>query len=172
MAAILQKTFSFAFSSMKDVIFWFKIHLNVFPQQAIIDLDDGLAPKRWQAIIRTNNGLVHPCIYESLGLNELMWTSNHSVWAVEGSAGWLEQRSSYLPWLDFFRHQLQDGLGFKILIVWFWPHVFWHVRSLLFYFLLYIHFSPSDIMCIEFHFHWLIVACDVMWHYSYWLSQV
>ena len=37
-----------------------------------IGLDNGLAPKRWQAIIWTNADPVHRCIYAALGGGELI----------------------------------------------------------------------------------------------------
>ena len=40
--------------------------------------DDGLAPIRRQAIIWTNGGLVYRRIYASLGLNELMYTTEYA----------------------------------------------------------------------------------------------
>ena len=43
-------------------------------QYVIIGSENGLAPKRWQAIIWTNDGVVYWRIYESPVLNELkMW---------------------------------------------------------------------------------------------------
>ena len=50
-------------------------------QYALIGLDIGLVPNRWQAIIWTNDGLVYWRIYASLGLNELN-ERNGFVWNV------------------------------------------------------------------------------------------
>ena len=49
-------------------------------QYASIGSDNGLAPNRRQAIIWTNAGLVHWCIYVSLGFNELTtWCKGLSI---------------------------------------------------------------------------------------------
>ena len=62
MAAILQRTVSHAFSSMKLHEFWLKFHWNLFLRVQLqyfsIGLANGLAPTRQQAIISTNDGSI------------------------------------------------------------------------------------------------------------------
>ena len=72
MAAILQTTFSNAFSCMKYFVFWFKFHWSMFNwQEVIIGLGNGLSPNLRQAITLTKGDLVLQCQIASLGLNEL-----------------------------------------------------------------------------------------------------
>ena len=81
MPDILQTTFSNAFSSMKMLEPLLKFHWNLFPGVQLTISHHwfryGLVPVRRQAIIWTNDGLVHWRIYASLGLNELIakWQS-------------------------------------------------------------------------------------------------
>ena len=75
MAAILQITFSDAFSWMKSFLLWLQIHLCLFLRFQLtknsVSLDNGLAPNRWQAIIWTNPVPIHCRIYAALGGDEL-----------------------------------------------------------------------------------------------------
>ena len=70
MAVILPTTFSYWFSWLKFLVFWFKFHWNLLKYSSI-GSDNGLALVRWQGIIWTNDGLVYWCINASFGLNEL-----------------------------------------------------------------------------------------------------
>ena len=74
--------FSNTFSWIKIFEFRLKFHFRV--QLTItMGLDNGLAPNRQQAIIWSNGGLFHWCVYyASLGLSELNWnlqSSSHFV---------------------------------------------------------------------------------------------
>ena len=61
MVPILQATFSNAFSWTKILVFWFEFHWSLFPMAQLTSLgsNNGLVPKGWQAIIWTNDDLVH-----------------------------------------------------------------------------------------------------------------
>ena len=56
-------------------------------QQIYIGSDNGLAPNRWQAIIWTDDSLIHGCIYVSFNIKELnksvlcQWTSSYLIQA-------------------------------------------------------------------------------------------
>ena len=87
MAAILQMTFSNAFSWIKFTVFY-SYFIKTYSQgsnyeYAIIGSDDGLTPCRRQAIIWTNDGLGWWHICASLGLNELTM----SIMGGEGGGG-------------------------------------------------------------------------------------
>ena len=74
-AAILQTTFSNRFSCMKSTVFWFGFHWILFSRIEFIiwartGSDNGLMPRKWQAII--NDGLVYLRIYAWLGFVELL----------------------------------------------------------------------------------------------------
>ena len=70
MAAIFQTTFTNAIFLMKMYEFWLKFHWSLFLrvdwQYPGIDSDNVLSPARRQAIIWTNDGLVHWRIYVSM----------------------------------------------------------------------------------------------------------
>ena len=75
MATILaDNIFKHIFLKESDKII-FELHWNLFPgvQLTINQIGSGndLAPNRWQAIIWTNDGPVHWCIYVALGGDEL-----------------------------------------------------------------------------------------------------
>ena len=74
MAVIFQTTFSYAFSWMKEYIFWLRFHWSLFSrfsqQYSSIGSDNGFAPFMRQAIIWINDGLDYWRIYASPGLNE------------------------------------------------------------------------------------------------------
>ena len=53
--------------------------LGLSRQYVILGSDNGLAPNRRQAVIWTNDDLVHWRIHASLGLNELL-TKNDNGW--------------------------------------------------------------------------------------------
>ena len=73
-----QTTFSSAFPWIKIYKFWIKFHWNMFLrwtsnwQYGGIASDIGLAPKRRQAIIWSNVGMLHWCIYATHGLNDVI----------------------------------------------------------------------------------------------------
>ena len=54
-------------------IFHWSLFLRVQLTTPSIGSDNGLAPTRWQAIIRTNKVWVYWCTYVSHGLNEFSW---------------------------------------------------------------------------------------------------
>ena len=74
MAAILQRTFWYAFWGHNISVLWFTFNWNLFQgsyQNANIGWDNGFMLKGQQAIIWINDCLVYWCIYASLGLNKL-----------------------------------------------------------------------------------------------------
>ena len=77
MAAISQKIFSDAFSWMKRVLFWLKLHRSFFVRVQLtvlcIGLDNGSAPNRRQAIIWTKADPIYWRIYAALRGDELSY---------------------------------------------------------------------------------------------------
>ena len=76
--------FQFFYFSMKIVIFWYKFRWNLFPRISITTSQhwfrNGLVPKRWQAIIWSNDGIVYWRIYASLSHNELThWSLAYAI---------------------------------------------------------------------------------------------
>ena len=80
MAVISQTTRSNAFSWAKMLEFRFRFYWSLFLSVQLlyhsIGSDNGLAPKRRQAIIWTNGGFIWWRIYASVGLNELFYHSS------------------------------------------------------------------------------------------------
>ena len=72
MAIVSQKTFPW----MTTFEFQNKFSLKYVPwclfDNTSIGSDNGLAPKKWQTIIWTDNGMFYCRIYASFGINELM----------------------------------------------------------------------------------------------------
>ena len=85
MAAFSQTIFSDAFSWMKSFVFWLKFHWSLFLRVQLtnpsIGLDNGLAPKRRQAIIWTNAVLIHWHICATRGgwvkSKQFAWNNGH-----------------------------------------------------------------------------------------------
>ena len=65
--------------SHKMVVFWSKCHSGPIKKTSRFGPDNGLAPKRRQAIIWTNDGLVFWRMYESLGLCELRYPKEYLI---------------------------------------------------------------------------------------------
>ena len=72
MIVIFQTTVSIVISCINIFIVWYKLHKKIFPRfQLVISyslaLDNGLAPKRRQAVIWTNDNLAYKHIYAPVG---------------------------------------------------------------------------------------------------------
>ena len=72
MIVIFQTTVSIVISCINIFIVWYKLHKNIFPMiQLVISYslgsDNGLAPKRRQAIIWTNDNPAYKHIYAPVG---------------------------------------------------------------------------------------------------------
>ena len=94
-ATVLQTTFSYAFSWIKEYVFRIKFHWTLFLKVQLTICqhwfrlsDNGLVLNRLQAIILRNDRLLYWHIYASLGLDELSkghrcWCRNNQTWFLE-----------------------------------------------------------------------------------------
>ena len=125
MVAILQTTFANAFSWMKTWSLYLRVKLTLLQHCS----DNGLAPTKWQAIIRTNDDLVYWRIYASPGLNELLCPStvdfdsvHFTHWGLNKMADiWQTTIENFVVW---FKCHLHLSLSFQLTIIqqrsWLW----------------------------------------------------
>ena len=104
--AILQSSFSNAFSWIKMFGFGFKFHWSFYHRVQLTisrhGLDNGLMTIRCQAIILTNSGLVYWRIYASVGLDELSVPWRRTDRSSTPSASYMRQ------WTEFGARPLPE----------------------------------------------------------------
>ena len=115
--AILQTTYSNAFSWVKIFVFWFKLSWSLFAMvqftinRHLICSDNNLVPNRQQAIIWINDGLVYWPIYSSPGINVLIRNSTETttnVIAATGTSWQHGQSTTPMKYICYFKYAVSQ----------------------------------------------------------------